>query len=42
VRRRRHLRDLLQQLDVLAALAELVVADQRAEGAPPKTPNSSS
>ena len=31
VRRGRHLRDLLQQLDVLRALAELVVADQRAE-----------
>ena len=31
VRRRRHLRDLLQQLDVLARLAELVVAEQRAE-----------
>ena len=31
MRRRRNLRDLLQQFDVLRMLAEIVVADQRAE-----------
>ncbi len=39
---RRHLGDLLQKRQVLGVVAELVIADQRAVGAPPNMPNSSS